>query len=236
MAAVFGADRTSPAAKGWAAYWSALGAAEEAGTELPPFPLMDGSSPDVEMADGTAASGSQPVLSNTVLTSAKEDRERERAEHKKNGNQHGKGKKKTGRTPSDLMACKLLQREFPAAWKELKDSIAPSAEQVASGDAPAPARRSKKRKLENPAEGRAPVQGITTPSHAESSGTTRQSIIDYLLLRLIVCCALAFSLCDNGFFIDFCNALCPSYSVPDRSNFIGYNLLKETENAMAQLT
>ncbi|KAJ6576326.1 hypothetical protein B0H10DRAFT_2345315 [Mycena sp. CBHHK59/15] len=282
MAAVFGADRTSPAAKGWAAYWSALGAAEEAGTELPPFPLMDGSSPDVEMADGTAASGSQPVLSNTVLTSAKEDRERERAERKKNGNQHGKGKKKTGRTPSDLMAsvfierqvmnsknemkamyhcigcdrevrnntqarnaphmlrCKLLQREFPAAWKELKNSIAPSAEQVASGDAPAPARRSKKRKLENPAEGRAPVQGITTPSHAESSGSTptaqhtlddtwgassitatRQSIIDYLLLRLIVCCALAFSLCDNGFFIDFCNALCPSYSVPDRSNFIG---------------
>ncbi|KAJ6540085.1 hypothetical protein B0H10DRAFT_2442206 [Mycena sp. CBHHK59/15] len=42
MAAVFGADRTSPAAKGWAAYWSALGAAEEAGTELPPFPLIDG--------------------------------------------------------------------------------------------------------------------------------------------------------------------------------------------------
>ncbi|KAJ6623883.1 hypothetical protein B0H10DRAFT_2213253 [Mycena sp. CBHHK59/15] len=268
MAAVFGADRTSPAAKGWAAYWSALGAAEEAGTELPPFPLIDGSSPDVEMADGTAASGSQLVLSNTVLTSAKEDRERERAERKKNGNQHGKGKKKTGCTPSDLMAsvfierqvmnsknemkamyycigcdrevrnntqarnaphmlgCKLLQRDFPAAWKELKDSIAPSAEQVASSDAPAPALRSKKRKLENPAEGRAPVQGITTPSHAESSGSTptaqhtlddtwgassitatRQSIIDYLLLRLIVCCTLAFSLCDNGFFIDFCNTL-----------------------------
>ncbi|KAJ6563468.1 hypothetical protein B0H10DRAFT_1966108 [Mycena sp. CBHHK59/15] len=214
MAAVFGADRTSPAAKGWAAYWSVLGAAEEAGTELPPFPLIDGSSPDVEMADGTAASGSQPVLSNTVLTSAKEDRERERVEHKKNGNQHGKGKKKTGHTPSDLMAsvfierqvmnsknemkamyycigcdrevrnntqarnaphmlgCKLLQRDFPVAWKELKDSIAPSAEQVASGDAPAPALRSKKRKLENPAEGQAPVQGITTPSHAESSGST----------------------------------------------------------------
>ncbi|KAJ6610304.1 hypothetical protein B0H10DRAFT_2438074 [Mycena sp. CBHHK59/15] len=69
----------------------------------PPFPLIDGSSPDVEMADETAASGSQPVLSNTVLTSAKEDRERERAERKKNGNQHGKGKKKTGHTIFERM-------------------------------------------------------------------------------------------------------------------------------------
>ncbi|KAJ6526467.1 hypothetical protein B0H10DRAFT_2249200 [Mycena sp. CBHHK59/15] len=68
---------------------------------------------------------------------------------------------------------------------------------------------------------------------ASSITATRQS--NYLLLRLIVCCALAFSLWDNGVFIDFCNALCPSYSVPDRSNFIGYNLFKETENAMAQL-
>ncbi|KAJ7343922.1 hypothetical protein DFH08DRAFT_1009112 [Mycena albidolilacea] len=63
----------------------------------------------------------------------------------------------------------------------------------------------------------------------------RQSIIDYLLLRLIVCCALAFSLCDNGFFIDFCNAMCPGYSVPDRSNFISYDLVMEAENAMKHL-
>jgi hypothetical protein len=37
--------------------------------------------------------------------------------------------------------------------------------------------------------------------------TTRQSTIDYFLLRMIICCALAFSLLDNGFFIDFCLAL-----------------------------
>ncbi|KAJ7503587.1 ribonuclease H-like domain-containing protein [Mycena galericulata] len=36
---------------------------------------------------------------------------------------------------------------------------------------------------------------------------------------MIICCALAFSLLDNGFFIDFCVAMCPSYVVPDRSSF-----------------
>jgi hypothetical protein len=68
-----------------------------------------------------------------------------------------------------------------------------------------------------------------------------------------VCCALAFSLLDNGFFYRFLQCTvtisphlsmcsythlfssCPSYSVPDRSSFIGYNLVKEAENALVQL-
>ncbi|KAK7015969.1 hypothetical protein R3P38DRAFT_3203690 [Favolaschia claudopus] len=64
---------------------------------------------------------------------------------------------------------------------------------------------------------------------------SRQSAIDYLLLQLLVCCALAFSLLDNGFFIDFCNALCPAYSVPDRSSFVTSRLAIETTYAMEQL-
>jgi hypothetical protein len=35
----------------------------------------------------------------------------------------------------------------------------------------------------------------------------RQATIDYFLLRMIICCGLAFSLVDNGFFIDFCMAM-----------------------------
>ncbi|KAJ7883033.1 hypothetical protein B0H14DRAFT_2565108 [Mycena olivaceomarginata] len=53
--------------------------------------------------------------------------------------------------------------------------------------------------------------------------------------RLIVCCVLAFPLCDNSFFIDFCNVMCPGYSVPNHSNFISYNLVMEAENAMKHL-
>jgi hypothetical protein len=36
---------------------------------------------------------------------------------------------------------------------------------------------------------------------------TRQATIDYFLLRMIICCALAFGLLDNGFFMDFCLAM-----------------------------
>ncbi|KAJ6575687.1 hypothetical protein DFH09DRAFT_1361827 [Mycena vulgaris] len=255
-------------------------------------------SDDVEMVPAT-----QIPLSNEVLNSDAADRARERAERMKNGNQHGKEKKNSGRGFDALMAsvfiermaknstgalapiyycigcdtsyrnntkkrnaahmlgCKELQRDFPQTWARFKGGIDPSAEKIASGEAEAPALRAKKRKLEDPAEGRLPIPGITTalpsgsPSHSQSasSGSTpsqgtldgawgessitasRQSIIDYLLLRLIVCCALAFSLCDNGFFVDFCNAMCPSYSVPNRSSFISYNLVMEAENAMVQL-
>ncbi|KAF7341396.1 DUF659 family protein [Mycena venus] len=46
---------------------------------------------------------------------------------------------------------------------------------------------------------------------------------------------LAFSLLDNGFFRDFCHAMCPAYRIPDRSDFVSYNLAVEAENAMKQL-
>ncbi|KAK6966290.1 ribonuclease H-like domain-containing protein [Favolaschia claudopus] len=159
------------------------------------------------------------------------------------------------RNTSHMIGCRALQRDFPATWTRFKDDVQPSVEQVASGEAPAPPLRTKKRKIEDATEGRAPLPGITTPLGDDANGspaasvqssldnmwgnskitTVRQAIIDYLLLRLIVCCALAFSLCDNGFFRDFCNALCPGYSLPDRSNFVSYNLVVETENAMKQL-
>ncbi|KAJ6590906.1 hypothetical protein B0H10DRAFT_1960891 [Mycena sp. CBHHK59/15] len=150
------------------------------------------------------------------------------------------------RNASHMLGCKALQRDFPATWTKFKNSLGPSSEAVAAGTAPAPPLRLKKRKVEDPADGRSPIPGITTElpqsessqeaaptqhtlasSWGESSITaTRQSVIDYLLLRLIVCCSLAFALLDNG---------CPSYSVPDRSSFITYNLVTEAENAMAQL-
>ncbi|KAJ7212727.1 hypothetical protein GGX14DRAFT_393616 [Mycena pura] len=55
----------------------------------------------------------------------------------------------------------------------------------------------------------------------------RQATIDYFLLRMIICCALAFSLLDNGFFLDFCLAMCPTYAVPDRSSFFVKHIAAE---------
>ncbi|KAJ6545925.1 hypothetical protein B0H10DRAFT_2202930, partial [Mycena sp. CBHHK59/15] len=62
-----------------------------------------------------------------------------------------------GRNSAHMLGCKALQRDFPATWDRFKKSIDPSSESVASGDALAPALRTKKRKIENPAEGREPI-------------------------------------------------------------------------------
>jgi hypothetical protein len=115
-----------------------------------------------------------------------------------------------------LVTSLALLRDFQPTWQKVQDSVAPSGEQVASGEAPATALRAKNRKIEDTDNGRTAIPGITVPlvsdSQGESSrppGTQRtldaawrsskitvvpQSVIDYLLLRLIVCCALAFSL------------------------------------------
>ncbi|KAJ7858876.1 hypothetical protein B0H13DRAFT_1901688 [Mycena leptocephala] len=64
---------------------------------------------------------------------------------------------------------------------------------------------------------------------------TRQATIDYFLLRMVICCALAFSLLDNGFFTDFCIAMCPNYAVPDRPSFFVKHIASETAYVMKQL-
>lgn len=90
------------------------------------------------------------------------------------------------------------------------------------------------RQAANPYHKRTPVPGISPlgPEQASSSASPapesvaipeqttlqdswgqtkitapRQATIDYFLLRMVICCALAFSLLDNGFFIDFCIAM-----------------------------
>ncbi|KAK6981691.1 hypothetical protein R3P38DRAFT_3459720 [Favolaschia claudopus] len=150
-----------------------------------------------------------------------------------------------------LIACSKLQRDFPDAWEAFRDSFSnASASNVLTGKAVAPPVREKSRKAEDPNHDRVAIPGIATAStkaapvqrtlgaswgSTEKMTAPRQSAIDYLLLRLLVCCSLAFALLDNGFFIDFCNALCSSYSVPDRSSFVTSRLAIETTYAMEQL-
>ncbi|KAJ6582801.1 hypothetical protein B0H10DRAFT_1962378 [Mycena sp. CBHHK59/15] len=217
MVAVFGDDCGSPEAETWKTYWADLGTAEE----------------------------QRRVGAKYTLP--------KRAKRKRNGNVHRKEKKDLGHGFDELMAsvfikrkaanssgllkpiyyclgcdsdvrnntrshntshmlgCKSLQREFPATWKKFKDAINPSAEKVASGEASAGPVQTKKRKIEDPSEGRTPIPGITTPllsdSDSQSQVPSQRTLDD----------------------------TCPSYSVPDCSSFITYNLAVEAEHVMQQL-
>ena len=90
-------------------------------------------------------------------------------------------------------------------------------------------REPNKHKVADEASGRVPVSfappvasnatssgGGTAPlaqsKLSQSWGDTKltppcQASIDYFLLRFIICCAIAFAILDNGFFMDFVAAL-----------------------------
>ena len=52
------------------------------------------------------------------------------------------------------------------------------------------------------------VQSKLSQSWGESKLTAaRQAIVDFHLLRFIVCCSIAFAVLNNSFFIDFVSAL-----------------------------
>jgi hypothetical protein len=126
-----------------------------------------------------------------------------------------------------------LQRKWPNEWKAVNDAlIEMTTEQAVTGQAKAPAvREPSKQKATNQNAGRvktsfAPPDSLEASSTAtsESSSATVQSklsqswgeskltaahqtIINFNLLRFIVCCSIAFAVLDNGFFIDFVSAL-----------------------------
>ena len=89
-------------------------------------------------------------------------------------------------------------------------------------------REPNKHKVADEASGRVPVSfAPPVVSNATSSGGTaplaqsklsqswggmkltlpHQALIDYFLLQFIICCAIAFAILDNGFFMDFVAAL-----------------------------
>jgi hypothetical protein len=53
---------------------------------------------------------SPPILSNATLNADAEDRAKERAERKENGNIHGRAKKDLGRNFDELMASVFIER------------------------------------------------------------------------------------------------------------------------------
>ena len=129
----------------------------------------------------------------------------------------------------------LLQRDWPNKYKDVISALQDkSSEKVITGQTAAPAvRLPGKRKATDEHAGRVPISfasasspelpetGSQSPLPSMSSVTlqtklsqswgdhkltvVRQAKIDLMLLRFIVCCAIAFSIIDNGFFIDFVN-------------------------------
>ena len=127
-----------------------------------------------------------------------------------------------------------LQREWPKEWNSVTNALVEmTTEHVVTSQAKAPAvREPSKRKATNQNAGRvemsfAPpvssevsstaasgsssatgVQSKLSQSWGESKLTAaRQAIIDFHLLRFVVCCSIAFAVLDNGFFIDFLSVL-----------------------------
>ena len=125
----------------------------------------------------------------------------------------GRANNASARALPHASQCAALARLFPGTHNEAERLAGNSSlEGVLTGLGAAPAVRPKKRKIEKANEGRSDTVGIRQVEITESFGprsltAKQQSLIDFLLLRFIICCSLAFSLLDNGFFIDFCNIL-----------------------------
>ncbi|KAJ3851097.1 hypothetical protein EV368DRAFT_66023 [Lentinula lateritia] len=117
--------------------------------------------------------------------------------------------------------------------------------------------RGKKRKIEDESHKREPILTSVSPLDSTSTQTgsdtaaqpaleaswgevtkltaARQAQIDYFLLHFIICCAIAFSIMDNGFFRDFIHALCPAYSLPDQSSLFTAHIAAEAANVANQV-
>jgi hypothetical protein len=120
----------------------------------------------------------------------------------------------------------ILQREWPDEFQAALDTLVDaSAEKVMTGHSETPhIHNPMKCKATDESVGRVPVtfgppveqsaspststQATLNASWGEAKITAvRQAFIDYHLLRFIVCCAIAFSVVDSGFFIDLVKAL-----------------------------
>ena len=117
------------------------------------------------------------------------------------------------------VSCQPLAKDWPADFKAAKARLQnKTIDAVMSGDGELPALHDrKKRKAEDSSHQRVPIPSLEQTTIEDSFGPARisakrQFTIDSLLLCLVVCCSLAFTLLDSGFFIDFVKALYISYS------------------------
>lgn len=129
-----------------------------------------------------------------------------------------------------LLSAQSLEQNWPSEFKKVQAEMAKqSGEKTSTGKSTAPSVRGKKRKIEDESHEREPILTSVSPLDPTSTQTgldtaaqpalkaswgevtkltaARQAQIDYFLLRFIICCAIAFSITDNGFFRDFIHAL-----------------------------
>jgi hypothetical protein len=118
-----------------------------------------------------------------------------------------------------------LCRDWPSEHRAAMDTLTGlSVESIMTGETSAPTVRLNKRKATVEDVGRVPTS-FNPPVESEGSASTtqqstlvqswgqskitavHQALIDHYLLRFVVCCAVAFAVVDNGFFMDFVSAL-----------------------------
>ncbi|KAF7327065.1 hypothetical protein MKEN_00281800 [Mycena kentingensis (nom. inval.)] len=139
--------------------------------------------------------------------------------------------------PHAVRDCPKLPNRFPEEFKAAKEGLLKKGtlSSVLEGTAePAPV-RTRTRKVDDPNEGRIAQTSIHDHLRPVKLTPPQQARIDYCLLRMFICCALAWTLVDNGFFVDFCKALCPSYPVPSRSDFFSPKIAGEVTKVMEAL-
>ncbi|KAJ7454886.1 hypothetical protein FB451DRAFT_1184716 [Mycena latifolia] len=142
---------------------------------------------------------------------------------------NGQGAAHLRANPQAWKAADPYHKRTPALGMPLPTSLSSSSTLSMPIDGPEPS--------PTPSAATAPMLQTTVEGNWGQTKMTsvRQTTIDYFLLLMIICCALAFSLLDNGFFIDFCLALCPTYAVPDHSSFFTKHIAAELEYVINQL-
>ncbi|KAL0057945.1 hypothetical protein AAF712_015395 [Marasmius tenuissimus] len=122
-------------------------------------------------------------------------------------------------------SCSAMQQDFHSTWNDAMKRL--GSKSVASA--------------EDEDHKQAPVaeelcQGKITEAFEPAQLTPQQWLkINFFLLRLLLCCALAWALLDDGFFIDFVNALNLAYKVPNQSNFIVFQLTSEVQEVAGKI-
>ncbi|KAJ3859175.1 hypothetical protein EV359DRAFT_68384 [Lentinula novae-zelandiae] len=127
-----------------------------------------------------------------------------------------------------ILQLTALQRNWPKEFKEVINTLAAqSGENTSTRKSTAPTVRDS-----SSTPTASDPQQVLEASWGEVQKLTPpcQAWIDYFLLRFVVCCAVAFAILDSGFFQDFVHALCPAYSLPDRSNFFTTHIAAEAAN------
>lgn len=137
---------------------------------------------------------------------------------------------------SVLIPLQTLQAKYHDLWVLVDHERGGSSLSTALEEGNSNALPAVRKAVETPASQAVPNPAVSTPGASQSIREyfaptkitrERQAQIDLLLFKLIICCAIPFSLLGSPFFIEFVLALAPNYKVPERSAFFARHITSE---------